>query len=130
VKDAGTRPSVRQLVAPALLGEAAECAELAISVYDDHGKYVAVNEHACRLLGYDREELVTHDVADFTAGGIDRSVLRDAHRREGVRLVTRKDGSKVPVAFVVAQTRIMGVAFYVSVWWELDPDDPRASGAT
>jgi PAS domain S-box-containing protein len=130
VRDAGPRPSIRELVAPALLGEAAECAELAISVYDDHGKYVAVNEHACRLLGYDREELVSHDVADFTEGGIDRSVLRNPGRREGVRLVTRKDGSTVPVAFVVAPTRITGVAFYVSVWWELAPDDPRAANAT
>ena len=126
----GPRPSIRELVSTALIGEAAECAELGIAIYDDHGKYIAVNEHACRLLGYEREELVTHDVADFTPGGIDRSVLRSSKRREGVRIVTRKDGSTVPVAFVVAATRITGVAFYISIWWELEENDPRAASAS
>jgi len=126
----GYRPSIRELVAPALLGEAAECAELGISVYDDQGKYVAVNEYACQILGYDREELLAHDVADFTPTGIDRSILRSPGRREGVRVVTRKDGSTVTVAFLVSPTRVAGVAFYVSVWWELEPDDPRAVGVS
>lgn len=127
---AASRPTVRELVAPALLGEGAECAEIAISIYDDHGRYVAVNDHACKLLGYTREELVTHDVADFTPSGIDRTLLRSPERREGVRVVTRKDGTTVPVAFVVAPTRITGVAFYISMWWELADDDPRAVTAT
>ena len=89
-----------------------------------------MNECACQILGYEREELVAHDVADFTPSGIDRSVLLSPDRREGVRMITRKDGSTVPVAFVVAPTRVAGVAFYISMWWELDPDDPRAATAT
>lgn len=124
------RPSIRELVTTALLGEASECAELGVSLYDDHGKYVAVNEHACRLLGYEREELLTHDVADHTSNGIDRSVLLTNGRREGVTVLTRKDGSTVPVAYVVAPTRVAGVAFHVSMWWELAADDPRTAGAT
>ena len=89
-----------------------------------------MNEGACQILGYEREELLAHDVADFTPSGIDRSVLRSPGRREGVRVVTRKDGSTAPVAFVVTPTRVAGVAFYISMWWELDPDDPRATTAT
>jgi hypothetical protein len=50
-------------------------------------------------------------------------------RREGVRLVQRKDGSEVPVAFVVTPTRVSGIAFYFAVRWELKSDDPRAANA-
>jgi PAS domain S-box-containing protein len=112
-----------------LLGDGAECAELGISIYDDDGRIVAVNAHSCEMLGYSREELLRHDIADFTEGGIDRTVLLSPHRREGVRLVSRKDGTKIPVAFVVVPTRVAGIAFYFAVSWELDPEDPRSAGA-
>jgi PAS domain S-box-containing protein len=114
----------------ALIGEAGECAALAISVYDDDGRYVAVNRRAQELLGYSREELLAHDVGDFTSGGIDRSVLLRPQVREGVRVVERKDGTTFPASFVVAPTRLAGLDFFVSVWWEIAPDDPRAGGAT
>ena len=100
-----------------------------ISVYDDDGRFVAVNEHAAELLGYEREELLTRDVADFTEGGIDRTVLLKAEIREGVRLVHRKDGTTVPVAFVVAPTRVANIGFFISVFWELPDDDPRSREA-
>jgi PAS domain S-box-containing protein len=113
-----------------LLGEAADCAEVGIAIYDDDGRYVAVNAKGCELLGQTRDELLTHDVADFTEGGIDRSVLKSPHRREGVRLVRRNDGHSFPVAFVVTPTKIANIAFYLSMFWELAVDDPRAAGAT
>ena len=67
--------------------------------------------------------------SDFTDGGIDRSVLYKTEIREGVRLVHRKDGSTVPVAFVVAPTRVAGLGYFVAVSWELSPDDPRSRDA-
>jgi PAS domain S-box-containing protein len=119
-----------QVVVQALLGEASDGAQVGISVYDDDGRFVAVNEHATELLGYKREELLAHDVADFTEGGIDRTVLLKAEIREGVRLVHRKDGTAVPVAFVVAPTRVANIGFFISVFWELPDDDPRARNAS
>ena len=83
------------MVLETLLMEAIESANMAICVYDEEGRYVTVNECACTVLGYTRDELLVHDVGDFTEGGIDRSVLMSPEHREGVRLVTRKDGSKV-----------------------------------
>jgi PAS domain S-box-containing protein len=124
------RAPTPQVVLQALLGEAAEWAELGISVYDDDGRFVAVNERAAHLLGYKREEILTRDVADFTDGGIDRSVLLKAEMREGVRLVHRKDGTTVPVAFVVAPTRVANIGFFISVFWELPDDDPRSRDAS
>ena len=113
----------------ALLGEAIDCAEIGVSVYDDDGRLIAVNEQATAVLGESRDELLKRDVADFTDGGIDRTVLFNNELREGVRLVHRKDGSAVPVAFVVAPTRVAKLAYFVALYWELPPDDPRSRDA-
>ena len=120
----------RGLVLETLLMEAIEAAAMAICVYDEQGRYVTVNDCACKVLGYSREELLAHDVADFTAGGIDRSVLQRSEHREGVRLITRKDGSTVPCAFVVTPTRVGHLPYFIAVWWTLDESDPRAADAT
>ncbi len=112
-----------------LLLEAIESARMAVCVYDEQGRYVTVNECACAILGYSREELLAHDVADFTDGRIDRRVLLSDGHREGVRVVTRKDGTTVPVAYVVAPTRVARLPYFVAVWWTLDADDPRLAAA-
>jgi PAS domain S-box-containing protein len=121
---------VPDVVHTSLLGEAANCAELGVAVYDDDGRYVAVNAQACDMLGYTRDELLTHDVGDFTEGGIDRSVLESPERREGARLVRRKDGHFIAVAFVATPTKIANIGFYMSVFWELPAGDPRAASAS
>jgi PAS domain S-box-containing protein len=120
--------AARGLVLQTLLLEAIESARMAICVYDEEGRYVTVNECACKILGYSREELLTHDVGDFTAGGIDRRVLLKDEHREGVRLVTRRDGSTVPCAFVVTPAQVANLPYFVAVWWTLDDDDPRITG--
>jgi len=119
-----------EAVLETLLLEAIDSAGMAICVYDEEGRYVTVNDRACSILGHTRQELISHDVADFTAGGIDRKVLLSNQHREGVRVVTRKDGSTVPVAFVVAPTRVANLPYFVAVWWTLDTDDPRAASAS
>jgi PAS domain S-box-containing protein len=119
----------RDAVLNTLLLEAVDQAQMAICVYDEEGRYVTVNECACEILGYTREELLMHDVADFTNGGIDRKVLASDDHREGVRVVNRRDGSVVPCAFVVTPTRVAGLPYFVAVWWPLDDDDPRAADA-
>jgi PAS domain S-box-containing protein len=119
--------TAREAIIPVLLGDGAECAEVGISIYADDGTYVAVNEHACRILGYPREELVTHDVGHFTDGNIDRTALTSQHRREGVRVVRRKDGTTARVAYVVVPTRVASIGFFMAFFWELAADDPRAA---
>jgi PAS domain S-box-containing protein len=123
------RKTPPDIVLASLLGDGAEHAGIGMFIYDDDGKYVAINRYAADLLGYDRSELLEHDVGDFTAGGIDRNVLLRLDRREGVRVVERKDGTKETVAFVVTPTQVGSLWFYLAVVWELAPDDPRASTA-
>jgi PAS domain S-box-containing protein len=118
------------LLHEALLGEAAESAFFAVTVYDDDGRLVAANRRASELLGYPRDELLSYDVGAYTEGGFDRSRLFSQEMREGVRLVRRKDGTHVPVAFVVAPSQLAGLPYFVSVWWQLAEDDPRAASAS
>jgi PAS domain S-box-containing protein len=121
---------VPDVVHTSLLGEGADCADIGIAIYDDDGRYVAINAHGCEMLGYTRDELLTLDVGDFTEGGIDRTVLKSPERREGSRLVRRKDGHFLAVGFVVSPTKIANIGFNLAMFWELPPDDPRAAGAT
>lgn len=118
------------LLHEALLGEAAESAFFAITVYDDDGRMVAANRRAADVLGYSRDELLSFDVGAFTEGGFDRKRLLSQAMREGIRLVRRKDGSQVPVAFVVAPATLSGLPYFVAVWWQLANDDPRAASAS
>ena len=124
------RARTPDLLHEALLGEAAESAFFAITVYDDDGNMVAANRRAADLLGYSREELLAYDVGAFTEGGFDRKRLQSQDMREGVRLVRGKDGSRTPVAFVVAPATLAGLPFFVSVWWQIPEDDPRAATAS
>jgi PAS domain S-box-containing protein len=119
-----------EIVLASLLGDGAEHAEVGIFIYDDRGRYVSVNRCGAELLGYDRSELLAHDVGDFTDGGIDRSVLTKPERREGIRVIRRKDGTQKVCAFVVSQTRVAGLAYHLAVVWELPDGDPRADSAT
>jgi PAS domain S-box-containing protein len=123
------RKTPPDIVIASLLGEGAENAEVGLFIYDDDGKYIAINRHGAELLGYERSELLEHDVGDFTVDGIDRDVLLRLERREGVRVVQRKDGSENVVAFVVTPTQVGSFWFYLAVVWELAPDDPRAATA-
>ena len=116
-----------QIVHATLIGEAGDCAAFGVSVYDDDGRIVAVNEHAATMLGYTREELLARDVGGFTAGGIDRTVLRGKALREGVRLVQRKDGTKIPVAFIVSPTRVSQLPYIIAVARQLPLDDRARS---
>jgi PAS domain S-box-containing protein len=124
------RTTPPDIVLASLLGDGTENAEVGVFIYDDDGKYVAINRHGAELLGYDRGDLFTRDVGDFTAGGIDRDVLLRPERREGVRVVQRKDGSEKVVAFLVTPTQVGSLGFYLAVVWEIDRDDPRAAGAS
>jgi PAS domain S-box-containing protein len=118
------------LLHEALLGEAAESAFFAITVYDDDGRMVAANKRAADLLGYSRDELLRFDVGAFTDGGFDRTRLLSQDMREGVRIVQRKDGTRTTVAFVVAPATLSGLPYFVAVWWQLADDDPRAASAS
>lgn len=106
------------LIQASLLGEAVEHGPAAVFVADEHGRYVAVNQAACKLVGYAREELLKLRVVDIVHPEDDRDpwnemVAQGALR--GTATLRCKDGSTVEFRYVAGATRVAGMPVYVSV---------------
>jgi PAS domain S-box-containing protein len=78
---------------------------VALVIADDYGRYVAANEGAAELTGYDPDVLTTMSVADLTPEP--QSTLREdlwnsflaAGTQEGLFLLRRRDGQSVPARY-------------------------------
>ena len=106
------------LVQATLLGEAIDAGPALVFVADEDMRYVAVNETACAVLGYEREELLELRVTDV-AGSDDASeryaqLVADGEA-SGTGTVVRKDGTHVPVAYRASRVTVAQTAFYISV---------------
>lgn len=112
------------LVQASLLGEAIENATAAVFVADDDMRYLAVNRHACELLGYTRAELLAlsvPDVARYASAAPEyREVVR-AGIREGVARLTRKDGTTIEFRYRATRTTVAGMPVFVSIGSEERP---------
>ena len=91
----------RPLVQASLLGEAIDHGPVLVLVADDDGNYVAVNEYACELLGYTREELLEQTAPD----------------PENLGMLRSKDGTPLELEHRTQMTQIAGMLLYVAVCW-------------
>jgi PAS domain S-box-containing protein len=106
------------LIQTSLLGEAIENGPVAVLVADERGRYVAVNQAACLLLGYSREELLTMcmtDVARYDEAPAEWAEMEARGSQSGRARVTRKDGSTVGFAYVAGATIVAGMPVFISV---------------
>ena len=106
------------LVQASLLGEAVDSAQLAILVSDEEGHCIAVNRHACALLGYTRAELLDLQVPEFAPGTDPRECHREVHangRSEGVTDAIRSDGTTLAVRYWSTPTRVAQMRLVLSV---------------
>ena len=108
----------------ALLGEALDTAALAVFVFEDDENYVAVNDAACELSGYTREELLELPLRDLAADPKQTlSNLKQvaSGRRTGGRAgMRRKDGTVVEVEYRAARATIAGMPFLVALYWRAE----------
>jgi PAS domain S-box-containing protein len=106
------------LVQASLLGEAIDGGPVAVFVADEEMRYVAVNQFACSLLGYTREELLALMVTDV-ARAPDVAVRYDemlsTRFQSGAVTLSRKDGSELGGSYLAQETTIAGMGFYVCV---------------
>ena len=106
------------LIQASLLGEAVEHGPAAVFVADEHGRYVAVNQAACKLVGYPREELLGLRVTDLVppdeAAGPWGEMVADRAAR-GTATLRCKDGSTVEFRYLAGETTVAGMPVYVSV---------------
>ncbi|HEY2327499.1 MAG TPA: PAS domain-containing protein [Gaiellaceae bacterium] len=110
-----------RLVHQSLIGEGMEgIRDVAVFVWDDERRYVAVNDAACRITGLSREALIGMPVGGMTADRAADTVeqVRQVPLLTGTTTFTRGDGIDVELEFVTAHTRIAGLPFMVSVCWQ------------
>jgi PAS domain S-box-containing protein len=102
-----------------LLGEAIELAEhVAVFVWNEERRYVAVNDAACVLVGLPREELIGIQVGEMSPD-VEEAVVgaRTLPFRRGTSVLERRDGERVELEWVTAHTRVAGLLYYVSIVW-------------
>ena len=119
---------VSQLVHQALLSDALLHAATAAFVLDDAGHYIAVNDAACDLTGYSREELVGLRAGRDLAGDEPSQeayprVVR-ARRTYGVASLQRRDGEVIQVRYLTTQTTVSTLPYVLSLCWQ----EPAAVG--
>jgi len=106
------------LVQASLVGEAIDRGPVAVFVADEEMRYVAVNEYACELLGYSRDELLAlrvTDVARAPETPARYARLIEDKDRAGTTVLSCKDGEEIEVSYFAQETTVAGMPFYVSV---------------
>ncbi len=104
----------------ALLGEAVSAAAgVAVFVWNDDRTYVAVNDAACKLVGLEREELLTMRVGDLSPDRAEPQ-FEEVQRRDvstGSSTFTRRDGTTVAIEWLTFRTKLAGLRYMASVCW-------------
>jgi PAS domain S-box-containing protein len=113
-----TPPVGDPLIQQTLLGEAVDSGPAAIFVMGDDRKYVAVNETACRLLGYDRAELLALDPAELAPeSDVDAQLekLDRAGRLNGHVRLRAKSGELIRFKYRASEATAAHMRFWISV---------------
>jgi PAS domain-containing protein len=95
------------LVQSTLLGELLEHANVG-ALAADSGRYIAANERACQLIGYERAELIGRSADDLCR-----------QRGSGTMAIGRKDGAKIEVAYRVVDATLSGIPIMLGLFWPL-----------
>lgn len=101
----------------ALVEQAAD----AIFVHDEHGRFLEVNEQACRQLGYDRATLLRMSVSDIVVGRPKRETKRILERLEPGKPIAleslhrNSSGQTIPVEVRATATELEGRKTVLSI---------------
>ena len=114
-----------ELIQATLIGEAIDPGPAAVFVADEQMRYVAVNDFACRMLGYSREDLLALRVTDVarddrTADDYAEMIGRGSWN--GTARMRRKDGSELTLHFRARETSVARMTVWVAVGWPEDDE--------
>ena len=108
-----------ELVQQTLIGEAAAGMLAALFVFGEDAEMVAVNEAACELTGWTREELLENPADVLTddpqQAARFRAELFASGRLVGTGAIRTKAGELVEASYVASMTRAAGTPFIVVV---------------
>jgi PAS domain S-box-containing protein len=110
---------VSHLLEQSIFGEALHNAS--VGAYIARGEDVlALNDAMCTLTGYSRDEIVGGLAADIAADDEARRQGEDVkagRRSSGSVRIVRKDGTVLPVSYVVTSTRVARDTLQLGLLW-------------
>jgi PAS domain S-box-containing protein len=111
----------RSHIQQVLFGDALEWAtDFGAFVLDEHGRYLAVNDYACKLVGLSREELLGLEIGSFNPHVVEEyTAVLEQGRRGGQTHIVSEDGERVDVAYRVSTTKVGGMPFLVVICWPI-----------
>jgi PAS domain-containing protein len=93
------------LVQSTLLGELLEHANVG-ALAADSGRYIAANEYACELTGYERSELIGRMVGDLSL-----------QRGSGITTLGCKGGGTIEVTYRAVEATLSGLPVMLGLFW-------------
>jgi PAS domain-containing protein len=103
----------------ALLGEAVDALDgVAVFVWNEERRYVAVNDEACTLVGRSREQILGMEVGDMSPDRATPMVERTRHSPLvlGSSVIHRPDGD-VPIEWITCHSVVANLPYMVSLCW-------------
>ena len=101
-----------------LLYDGLDVAPALIFMADDEMNYLAVNNTACSVLGYTREELLSMRVPDIVveveAPSLYEQMINERSLQGDVELRT-KEGAQLPFVYQASEVRVAGMQYWASV---------------
>jgi PAS domain S-box-containing protein len=111
------------LVQASLVGEAIDRGPALVLVADEEMSFLAVNQYACDVLGYTREELLALKVTDVSSDPDAAKAFAafvEATAAAGRTRLRRKDGTEVDLDFRATKTSVAGLELFVSIGFVAD----------
>ena len=105
-------------VQQSLLAQVVDTAPALVFVADEEMRYVAVNQTACDVLGYTRDELLRLRVTDVAVADEAPELYTEMLQRRGqtgATSIRAKDGRLLRLDYRARQTKVAGMAYFVSV---------------
>ena len=111
----------RTKIQQVLLGDALEWAtDLAAFVLDEDGRYIAVNDYACKLVGLSREEILGLEIGTFNPHLVDEyALVLEQGKIGGETFIVPHGGEPIDLAYRVSTTRVGGMPFLVVICWRI-----------
>jgi PAS domain S-box-containing protein len=101
-----------------LLYDAIDRSPALVFVADDEMRYLAVNNTACEVLGYSREELLSLRVTDVAVSDEAESLYQEmlsVRAQQGDVQLRTKHGELLPFVYEASEAKVAGVSHWVSV---------------
>jgi PAS domain S-box-containing protein len=110
-----------------MLGDAWEHAEIGAVVFNDARRYLATNRAYTALTGYSGEEITDlragHNLLLEELGQAEFIERVTAHHTLGQAVIRRKDGTALPVSYMLTPSQVSQLPCHIGLVWPQDASD-------